>query len=278
MVASVDILGKIISGIEHVGSPNQIVIKLLEKVSTDIDIDEIAADIAKDATVSALILKTANSVRFARGERVKTIKEAVVHLGMENIKRILFAIDLIGIFKGNYVSEQFSEMDFWNHTLAGAILASKYATFKKSCNPEIAYVAALFRNIGVLAIRQFLPVEFNQILLFQNTEVSDFHALSKTFLGVSHREIAYMICQKWNLPSSIALSLRDTITPAENTKEIQDMREAILFADELLHVTKYCVWDNNYLPGNLDFHGIPCEEMFTETINTVAEMMEKFWG
>jgi len=270
-------LQKIILNIEHLGTPHKVSLKLLEKSSKDIEIDEIASDIGKDATVSALILKAANSVHFSRRQRFKTIKTAVVHIGIENIKKLLFAVEMLGIFKANCYSSTFSETDFWKHTLAGAFLASQYSTFKKTFDPDLAYVAALLRNIGVLAIRHFTPDDFENILKLQIGKHSSFNKVSEAVLGTSYKEIGYMIGLRWNLPRAIIESIKETVNPHEITAEIMAIRESILFADELLHVTKYCVWDVNYLPGNIDFHGIPCEEMLNETEDTVEKMMEEFW-
>ncbi len=271
-------LQKIILNIEHIGTPHNIVFKLLEKSDkVNIGIDQIASDISQDATVSALVLKTANSVHFTRGQRIKSIKQAVIHLGIDNIKKLLFAVEMLGVFKGNCASDKFSEIDFWKHTLAGAILASKYASFIKTCPADIAYAAALMRDIGILAIRQFTPDEFDRILLHKDAERLPVYNLFKSILGISHREIGYMIGLRWNLPSIIIEPIKDATNKFETTDEIEAVRASILFADELLHVTNYCLWDVNYLPGNFDFHGIPCEEMLKETRALVDKMILEFW-
>lgn len=271
-------LSQIIFNIEHIGSPHSVVLKLIEKSNNpDFGIDEIASDIAQDATVSALILKTANSAYFARGQRFNTIKQAVIHLGTENIKKLLFAVEMIGIFKGHCASESFSEVNFWRNTLAGAILASKYAGLRTIVNPDIAYLAALLRNIGVLAIRQFVPVEFEILLDVQEKETLPFKTVSRSFLGISHREIAYMIGLRWSLPRIIIESLRDNLNPHEMNNEIIAVRDSIFFADDLLHITKYSIWDTFYMPGKTDFHGIPCEEMLSDATSLVDNMMKEFW-
>lgn len=271
-------LQQIIFNIEHIGTPHPVCMKLIKRCEdVDIKIEEIATDIGNDATVSALILKTANSVHFSRGQRFKTIKQAVMHLGINNIRKLLFAVEMLGIFRANCHCSLFSETDFWKHTLAGAFLASKYAGLKKSCNPEVSYVTALIRNIGVLAVRQFSPYEFNQILKLRDTKNCAFNDLVRTVLGTSQKEIGYMVGLRWNLPGAIIDSIKDTTNPYELNDEIRAIRESLLFADDLLHVTNYCVWDKNYLPGNIDFHGIPSKEMFEETIILVEKMIEEFW-
>jgi HD-like signal output (HDOD) protein len=273
------ILQQIFLNIEHIGTPPGISLKLFEKTnSPDFNIDEMASMISRDATIAALVLKTANSVHFSRGNRIMNIKHAIVHLGAFNINRLLFAIEMLGVFRGHGSSKSFTEADFWSHTLAGAHLASKYAVFKKSCDADIAYIAGLLRNIGVLAIRQFAPREFERMLLLQTLEKASFERLSEFVLGMNHRELAYTIGLKWNLPAVIINSIRSTGVVSENVKQINAVREAILFADELLHVAKYCLWDYFYMPGNFDFHDIPVESLFNETKEMVEKMMNEFWS
>ena len=87
-----------------------------------------------------------------------------------------------------------------------------------------------------------------------------------------------MIGLQWGLPRSIISSIKNTIDPSDVTDEIKAIREAIRFADELLHVTRYCIWDKYYMPGNFDFHDIPAESMFHETKEIVDTMMKEFWN
>ncbi len=182
-----------------------------------------------------------------------------------------------GVFKGNCSSDKFSEIDFWKQTLAGAILTSKYTALKGTFDADVSYTAALLRDIGMLAIRQFAPAEFEKMILLQAKEPLSFKELAKTFLGVSYREISYMVGLSWNLPRSIIESIKDRTNTHEINSEIHAIREAILFSDELLHVTKYCIWDPFYLPGNFDFHGIPCEEMHREAVEMVDKIIQEFW-
>jgi HD-like signal output (HDOD) protein len=270
-------LQQIIWNIEHIGTPHNISLKLFEKSASEIDINEMVSMISQDATVSALALKTANSVHFSRGVEIKTIKGAVVHLGIDNIKKLLFAVEMLGIFRGQCVSEKFSEIDFWRHTLAGAILASKYAAYRKSCDPDVAYAAALLRDIGMLAVRQFFPAEFDQMLLIQETEILSFKILTKMFFGISYRDLSSTIGLSWRLPRTIVESIMEAANLHEQSDEIQAIREAIAFTDAFLYATHYYIWDKYDIPADFDFQNVPTERMHEESSKMVDSIIREFW-
>jgi len=94
---------------------------------------------------------------------IKTIKHAVTHLGLANIKSIIFAIEILGTFKGRLASDKFSDVDFWKHSIAGGIIASNTPGLWE-CGFRLGLFGRLLRNLGVLAIRQFMPGEFDKIL------------------------------------------------------------------------------------------------------------------
>jgi len=104
-----------------------------------------------------------------------------------------------------------------------------------------------------------------------------FSDASKIILGASHRQIAYMIGLRWNLPRSIIESIDDKNNPYEQTRESSEIKKAILFADDLLQVTRFSLWDPFYMPGNVVFDGIPCEDIFNEASSMVEKMYEEFW-
>lgn len=170
-------------------------------------------------------------------------------------------------------------MDFWKHSVAGAIIASKYAEFDSSVtDPDVIYIAALIRNLGVLAIRQFIPGEFDIIVKLMECDTLSFASASRAVLGASHRQIISMIGLRWNLPRSIVEAIDDkNIICQDQTSESSQIKKAIFFADDLLQVASFAIWEPFYMPGNVDFHGIPCEDIFNEASTVVEKMFEELW-
>lgn len=270
-------LQQIIWNIEHVGTPQSVSTKLIEKSSNDLSDCDLAEMISQDPTVSAQILKVANSVHFSQGRSIKTITQAVVHLGTTNVKRILFAVELLGVFHGHLSNEKFDEKDFWKHSLAGAIIASRYADLHLSVDTELVYSAALIRDLGVLVIRQYIPSDFNVAIMLIESKKMPFSKASKSVVGVTHRHLGYMLGLRWNLPKLIIEAIDDQVNPHDISQETQQIRKAIRFADDLLRLTEYAVWDPHYTLGNVEFQGIPCREIFNETTTMVDEVFKEFW-
>jgi HD-like signal output (HDOD) protein len=270
MLINEESLQQIIYNIEHIGTPQGISFKLIQKTSGDAyNAEDLAELLSQDPTISAQILKVANSALFSRVESIKTIKHAITQLGLSNIKSIIFAIEILGTFKGHLASNKFSDINFWKHSIAGGIIASKYTRTLGAKDLDLVYMATILRNLGVLAIRQFMPGEFDKILELIELEKTSFENACKAVLNATHREITYLIGQRWNLPSVIINAINDRVNAFEIGDEASQIRKAIIFADDLLHISKFCVWDPYFMILTVDFHGIPCEEYINEASETV---------
>jgi HD-like signal output (HDOD) protein len=272
-------LQQIILNIEHIGTPRGISFKLIQKTSGDeYNTEDLAELLSQEPTICAQILKVSNSALFSRGQPIRTIKHAVTHLGLANIKSIIFAIEILGTFKGHLVSEKFNDMDFWKHSIAGGIIASKYARTLGVQDLDLVYMAAILRNLGVLAIRQFMPGEFDKILSMIEQDKTSFKDASKAVLNASHREITYLIGQRWNLPLVIIDAINDRVNHFEIGEEALQIGKAITVADDLLHIANYCIWDPNFMILTVNFKGIPCEEYSKEAAETVDGIYAQLFG
>jgi HD-like signal output (HDOD) protein len=278
MLFGEDAVKKIICHIEHIGTSPHVTLKLLKKTSEkDYSADVIANIIGSDATVASQVLKKANSVFYRRMGKCETIKQAVVKLGEENIKRIVFAIEMIGKYCVFHHETNFDEKQFWKHTLAGALISSKYAAFK-NLDEDKTYVTTLFRNLGVLAIRQYMPIEFGYILEVINNSEVDFATASRAVIGVSHRKVTHMIISEWKLPISISDALNEVWYCKKNDNEVFNIKRSMSFADTLLFATSFEKWDTYFMPQNFDFENIPCEKIYKESVSECENIFHEYWG
>jgi HD-like signal output (HDOD) protein len=240
---------QILQNIEHIGTSPRITTNLLKFVNRDdMDLNKIARLIMEEPTICAQVLKTANSAYFYRGRRINGIVNAVVHLGLDNIKKIVFAVEIIGIFNAFMENTDFNESDFWKHSLAGAMLAAEIGLRSGDRDTETLYCAGLLRNIGVLAVRQFLPAEFEATMKKAAEQRISFKRACKETIGMHHREIAYLICTRWDLPDIVNRTISDADRDSSGKEIIKKNKSVIDMADAILAEKSYALWDKYYEP------------------------------
>ncbi|MGC8491690.1 MAG: HDOD domain-containing protein [Syntrophobacteraceae bacterium] len=160
------------------------------------NINDIASTIAKDQSLAGEMLKLANSAFFAGLNKVRTIRESIMRLGVRQVYNCL----VTGSQKGFYASRDplvAKHLDvLWKHALATAMGAQWL--LRKTGYPELAdegFLAGLFHDIGkLLLLRVFETIrsERNDVTLSESFlfEILDF----------MHAEQGYGLMTRWNIP------------------------------------------------------------------------------
>lgn len=230
-----------LQNIEHVGTSPALWSGLFSGVSeNEVDIKELSEALSREPTVCAQLLKVANSPHYYRGKRIGTVSEAVLHLGLQMVKRIVLAVELIGLYRNRSDTSGFDIGDFWRHTLAGAMIARELAQNNRFAEPEAAYVSALLRDLGVLVIRQYFPDLFVEILTLINSRRISFKKASSVICGMSHRDVSVHVATRWDLPPKIVMPLNDRYSGDEPEQDIRRFTEV---ADTMLYQQGYGTWD-----------------------------------
>lgn len=269
---------QIIQNIEHIGTSPALSLKIMQEVNRfDADLTTITSLLMDDPTICAQVLKVANSTYFATRERIVSVSQAVINLGLENIKQILFAIEIIGVFRADFSTKKFKEELFWRHSIAAGFLAIEIGHAKKyPIDAETLYITGILRNIGVLAVRQFLPAEFDAIINLMERKRTDFKAASQDVIGINHREIGYLIGIKWNLPEDIVNSLGESDLKDSSLGKAMQIRTVMQTVDAMLAAKQYSPWDPfcKY-QEKIDLENMDerCEKVFAQ----VDLLYQKLW-
>ncbi len=164
--------------------------------------------IGLDPSLTARILRTANSARSASRSAVKTVNDAVIRLGRGTVlsaaigngarKHLQPAIPAYGL----------RENALWRHSVSAALVAESMGPYCKGSVPPEAYAAALLHDIGKIVLGRFLDAP-TQALLEQAQSQGHLNPLQAEWeiLEVNHAELGGLIAQKWDLPESIVLGI-----------------------------------------------------------------------
>jgi putative nucleotidyltransferase with HDIG domain len=168
------------------------------------------AVISKDQALVARLLKVANSGLYGKARSIHSIPEAVVLVGLENMKKIVFSVSTEGLTRlrlKNYYYEP--SRGYWMHSTAVGLAARAIIEVlpQKPLHGEEAFVAGLLHDVGKLITDDFLdPGQGKRdISLVDESEA----------VGLNHAELAEYILQQWRLPESIVNAIRDHHLPPQ---------------------------------------------------------------
>ncbi len=188
-----------------------------------------------DQSLTARILKLANSAYYGFPREISTVNMAIVVLGFNTVKEMGLSLSVFEFFKGDNIDTTFDISRFWQHSIgcgsASRLLARQYAYHLSG----EAFVAGLLHDIGKVILKQYFRHEFISIIDCVS-KGDDLEESEKQIAGATHSQIGAWLAEKWNLPRMIVDSIAYHHMPW-NAKEDRILVAIINVANYLCHLT-----------------------------------------
>jgi HD-like signal output (HDOD) protein len=201
------------------------VINLLARES--VSLQEIADTLKTDAALSAEVLRLANSALVSARYAVTTIPQALPLLGATRLTGLLLTLSFSKFLKRT--GRRDSIRRSWHHNLACALAAKDFAQFFNR-DPDEAYNAGLFHDIGRLALLVMQPTLYDQII----ASGGDLLALERTHFGLDHCTAGAWVIEHWSLPRTfVDVALHHHAPQPESSELTMVVHAACVVADRL---------------------------------------------
>lgn len=159
-------------------------------------VSDIASVITKDQALASQMLKLANSAFFAGLNRVRTIREAIMRLGVNQVYNCLIACSQkeLYISHDKVIGEHLHVL--WKHSLATA--KGSQWLLRKIGFPELSdegFLAGLFHDIGKLLLLKVL-----ETIRIEYQDISLSESFTLELLDSMHVEQGYVLMTEWSIP------------------------------------------------------------------------------
>lgn len=179
--------------------------KLMSATSKEeVSMEEVAEIVMLDPGLSAKYLRMANSVAFG-GKSIKNIHEALIRLGMAEVRRVASAIGVVDRFSRLKIKIDWNM--FWLHNLLTARLTEALANAYQPITGK-EYLAGLLHDVGKLFLEHYFPQEFEAAVQRSMERRSGVYEAENQLFDITHAEIGFALCEKWNLHKEISRSVR----------------------------------------------------------------------
>ena len=200
---------------EHLPSIPIVALEVLRLCRDDeTTLDDLAAAISNDASLSARLLRFANSSLYNLGSEVGTLQRATLVLGMKTVQLMSLSFSLASSLPREDRSDGFDYRTFWRRSIVRAVAARRLAQEIDPSAEDECFLCGLLAELGKMVLARCLPEDFGKVLE-RSADGWSTPELEQELLGFRHSDVAEALLRAWGLPDVISGAVGCMHAPGE---------------------------------------------------------------
>ena len=224
--------------------------------SEDFDTVVIAAATARDSSLSADILRLANSSFYnAADAKITELEEAVVRIGQKRVGDLALATTAMAGLTPSVLPWMNVDLA-WRRSIAAGVAADLLLESSGNKQAESGlFLSAIMHPLGRIALAMLYPREYQWMIKECEHRGETLADQEKRVFSISHGEVLTLLLHSWGIPSSVCEPLPFVTQRYATLKTLQEpvrtkaelLKLAILIGR--LVAQKWETWDSVELPS-----------------------------
>ena len=256
------------SGLPPIPQTAQKALALLRDPETNLA--SLAGLLASDQVLAAKVLRWANSPYYGLENKIISVQQAVVVLGMNIIRELIMTSTVSAHMNQALPGYGLERGELWHHALGTAVGAQLIS--KQHCLQidEEAYFAGLLCDIGKLIFEKHLrEIDLNKA----EWERRPFFEVERASFGIDHAGLGAELARHWQLPENFVTAIAYHHEP-QSAPQHKVLVSAIHVADVSMKVLGIGIGiDGHRYP--LDEEALKLLDMTWEDLFTLSEQVAK---
>lgn len=201
-----DQISQILQGISIPPQPQIMVDLQMEQFQPNPDLGRIADIIAQDVGLAGTMLKIVNSAAFGLSNRISSVQQAVMLMGIKTVVNIINGISI----RGELSDEDIVRLNnFWDASMDIATVSQHIARQIGMPAPEDAYSLGLFHNAGIVLMSQRFESYLEVVRESYSGQYERVIDAENRHFKTNHAVIGYYTARSWKLPVHICDAIGD---------------------------------------------------------------------
>ncbi|MBN1676313.1 MAG: HDOD domain-containing protein [Kiritimatiellae bacterium] len=211
---------------------------VLELMEQDRDVRDIAVVVEGDAVMSTDILKLANSAYYGRPGSVRSVKEALVRIGLLSARSIVFSLAVLGDAHLDHAARQ-RITALWDHSArTNRLMLLFFRRIKQKRIPEVCLSMGLVHHIGMFFVYARMHEQFEKILAQASGDSAvTLVEAERQVIGTTHAEIGGYLLDLWSFPQLLVEAALFHHAPLQ--PQLPERDRMIL---AMLHIADHYAW------------------------------------
>lgn len=176
----------------------------------DADVVSVRNVIAKDPTLTAVLLRMANSAIFGLSRSVTSLDSAVSVVGMSQIRARALSISISSALS---LPAGLNRLEFWRYCMVCAGY-SKWVASNLGMDEQQAWLTGMMLHLGQVMIAQHSPHQL-QMIEAQPRQPGERWQRQRLATGFDEGQIMAEVAMRWDFPEEIVNALRHAANPLE---------------------------------------------------------------
>jgi HD-like signal output (HDOD) protein len=196
--------------IENVPKVPEVIRTLIAQVNDpNIDFGSIAENVEKEQAISVQVLRLVNSAHYGLPRKVGSIKQALVILGMSELRQLII---MSGFITSMPKVPGLNMEDFWLDNYRTASYAQWIANECNLEDEDLIFTAGLINNLGTILIHLGAEDIANKIDLDIRKGGSRINA-EQHYLGFLSQHVTAELCKKWQFSDELIDAVTKSASP-----------------------------------------------------------------
>lgn len=181
--------------------------------SQDVSLSDISRVVQNDPGLAAKILKTVNSSFYGLEQPCSRLDRAMSYLGLQAVKSLVLGFSLVDATRSVGNSPGIDLKRHWRRTIFAASAARHLAQLTRAADPDEAFTASLFQDIGVLACVAALSDEYVSTLATAPEDHDLLCRHEREVFPFDHTTVGAELAKRWKLPDVFTEVIRKHHAP-----------------------------------------------------------------
>lgn len=187
----------------------------------DVDADQIATIIQSDPVITAKLIMISNSPLYRGQAQISSLRDAIVRLGLSTCRKqvMIYTVNELFKEKTSLVKDQMNEL--WLHSQKVASISRVIAKKTGLFDPELAQLAGLLHDLGVIAIIQYAQ---------EHTDLSENEEILQQTIYQLRTYVTGKLLNKWHFSQDIVTAGEECDDWFRNHENKADLCDLIIVA------------------------------------------------
>ncbi len=187
--------------------------------------------LSAEQALASKVLRVVNSAYYGLSGQVTSLSQAIVILGLQQIRNLVLSVSAFGAIKPRTARQQETLKVFWLHSFGTAAATQIIAQRKRltTQNAEVAFVGGLLHDIGRLFLFSNFTQTYDQVIRYAEQKKMPIEKAEERLLGLNHAAVGAQMAEHWKLPKAIIKMIGEHEDPAET--EVDPLLYSLHIAD-----------------------------------------------